>query len=103
MTTRSRSSIWLALSGICLECGLRVDRLWPDVCSAIDRGPGEGAPALYRTTHPLGRPGFAGRLLEQVRAGHALERPQEFAGRRLDDIKGDEFAPSCRSDRTAFC
>jgi len=49
-----------------------------------------GAPVAPRT--PWGDPDLQGTYTNTYENGTPLERPDEFAGRRLEDVKGEELA-----------
>src|SRR5262245_4176887 len=56
-----------------------------------------GAPAYAGPRTPWGDPDLQGSYTNLWEAGTPFERPDEFAGRRLEDIKGDELAAIRRS------
>jgi hypothetical protein len=91
MMTRSRSSIWLALSGICLIVGSG------SIAHGQTPAPQSTVEASRTTSFvaprtPWGDPDLQGDYSNKYEQGTPLERPEEFAGRRLDDIKGDELS-----------
>ena len=91
MTTRSRSSIWLALSGICLSVGSG------SIAYGQTSAPQSTVEASRTSSYvaprtPWGDPDLQGDYSNKYEQGTPLERPEEFAGRRLDDIKGDELS-----------
>ena len=52
-----------------------------------------GANAAYSAPRtPWGDPDLQGNYTNTYENGTPLERPDEFAGRKLEDIKGDELA-----------
>src|SRR5687767_9447795 len=58
---------------------------------ALSSGPGLGQTWMPPRT-PWGDPDLQGNYSNKYEQGTPFERPAEFEGRRLEDIKGDELA-----------
>src|SRR4029453_8012981 len=68
------------------------------VSSTAMLGGSQGRPASPQTANryvaprtPWGDPDLQGNLTNLYEVGTPLERPDEFAGRKLDDVKGEEL------------
>ena len=90
MASHARSSIWLAVFGlvVALEHGAAAQA--PRAANSPAASDGRAAYSAPRT--PWGDPDLQGDYSNKFEQGTPLERPQEFDGRRLEDIKGDELA-----------
>src|SRR5688500_9011191 len=95
------------------ELGMRSRLAWSGISAAIGTalvcvgavplagqtatGPGAASKAAASGTWtaprtPWGDPDLQGNYTNTYEQGTPLERPNEFAGRRLEDVKGDELA-----------
>jgi hypothetical protein len=88
MAGHARSWIWLALFGLIVAMEHGAGAQAPGAADSA----GEGRAAYVAPRTPWGDPDLQGDYSNKFEQGTPLERPQEFDGRRLDDIKGDELA-----------
>ena len=90
MATHARSSIWLAVAGLAMA--MEPGAFAQEPASATSTA-ATGARAAYTAPRtPWGDPDLQGDYSNKFEQGTPLERPQEFDGRRLEDIKGEELA-----------
>jgi hypothetical protein len=89
MATHARSSIWLAVLGlvVALEHGAAAQA--PRAANSPAASDARAPYSAPRT--PWGDPDLQGDYSNKFEQGTPLERPREFDGRRLEDIKGDEL------------
>ncbi len=76
----------MTLSGLTLA--------WPGALPVLDaqgKKPGPAGPAYHAPRTPWGDPDFQGNYTNLYEAGTPLERPEQFAGRRLSDITPEEL------------
>jgi hypothetical protein len=90
MATHVRPSTWLAAFGLAISMEQGASAQEPAGARVAAASDARAAYTAPRT--PWGDPDLQGDYSNKFEQGTPLERPQEFDGRRLEDIRGEELA-----------